>query len=145
MPLTAFIVGSKTFLSIIIHRYDIQWAKGHQKIKKMSSKRDKRATSINTYVTKRGSLNIRYAEPMDSGLYTCMGNSVFTLKSLNKSTETMGKIRNLSRYTLCLGTIEVNSRVGLRYFYLIGKFWSHFLEICITFKREKSLLCHSKF
>ena len=81
MPLTAFIVGSKTFLSIIIHRYDIQWAKGHQKIKKMSSKRDKRATSINTYVTKRGSLNIRYAEPMDSGLYTCMGNLVFTLKS----------------------------------------------------------------
>ena len=88
MPLTAFIVGSKTFLSIIIHRYDIQWAKGHQKIKKMSSKRDKRATSINTYVTKRGSLNIRYAEPMDSGLYTCMGNSVFALKSLDKSTET---------------------------------------------------------
>ena len=54
-------------------RYDIQWAKGHQKITKMDSKRDKRATSINTYVTKRGSLNIRYAEPMDSGLYTCMG------------------------------------------------------------------------
>ena len=92
MPLTAFIVGSKTFLSIIIHRYDIQWAKGHQKIKKMSSKRDKRATSINTYVTKRGSLNIRYAEPMDSGLYTCMGNSVFTLKSLIKVPKLWNKI-----------------------------------------------------
>jgi len=55
-----------------VSRYDIQWAKGHQRIKKMDGKRDKRANSINTYVTKRGSLNIRYAEPMDSGLYTCM-------------------------------------------------------------------------
>ena len=59
----------------ILFRYDIQWAKGHQRIKKMDGKRDKRANSINTYVTKRGSLNIRYAEPMDSGLYTCMGKS----------------------------------------------------------------------